>query len=683
MRRHLIVGLVVLAAVSRNPVLADVTNIASVSDVDLISIATGHQQPIYLAPSVATAITRADIERIGATTVCDALELVAGFHCLYRFQGSHYIIRGLQSRSNFAPDVLVLIDGIPYNDANMGNQRQFISAIPMLSVERIEVLRGPGAALYGADAFAGVVNIITRKPDQSMPNQALLRGGSYHTGDAEVVGDFHSGDWHSLLSMQLRRTDGHEPYVEHDAQTIFDQMLSTSASRAPGHASTDFAEAIAMYDLQKGPWQLRLRTRAHRAGMGAGFVSALDPQGEASSKQYGVDVFYNSPNYSENTGLRGYASFFDYDLKTNDVQFYPPGAFGGLFPDGVVDSPEFSERRLRVEIATFNTRWGDHQPSAGVGAERAEVYDVRERRNYRLTGAGIPFPLGSTVTLSDDQEFTQTAARNLGYVFAQDEWGFARDWALTAGVRIDHYSDFGTTTNPRVAVVWSPRLDTTTKLLAGRAFRAPTFIELYAVNNPSTLGNEDLDPVTIRTYEWSTDYHPNPRFNARVSLFSHTIEDVISYEPTAAGNVAGNTDGQDGDGYEIELRYEPIRMVELAMWYAYQHNEVRGADYDLGFGPRRKLLLDATIRPSAQWTITALLRSVVDQQYGVEDDTDAAGDYSMVDLIIGYQPSLFDGRVGLTVRNLFDSDGEASDRSRAGNIELPGRNAYVDLRLNF
>lgn len=681
--KKLFVGLVVLVAISRNSVLADVTNIASVSDDDLISIATGHQQPIYLAPSVATAITRKDIERIGATTVCDALELVAGFHCLYRYQGSHYIIRGLQSRSNFAPDVLVLIDGIPYNDVNMGNQRQFISAIPMLSVERIEVLRGPGAALYGADAFAGVVNIITRKPDQTMPNQLELRGGSYHTGEAAVVGGFHSGEWHSLLSLQLRRTDGHEPFVEQDAQTTFDQMLGTSASRAPGNASSDFAEAIAMYDLQNGPWQLRLRTRTHNAGMGAGFVSALDPQGEANSKQYDVDIFYNSPNYSENAGVRGYVSYFDYDLSTNDIQFYPPGAFGGLFPDGVVDSPEFSERRLRVEITTFNTRWGDHQPSAGIGAERAEVYDVRERRNYQLTAGGIPFPLGSAISLSDDQEFTKTAARNLGYVFAQDEWNFAPDWALTAGVRIDHYTDFGTTTNPRVAVVWSPRLDTTTKMLAGSAFRAPTFIELYAQNNPSTLGNPDLDPVTIRTYEWSTDYHPNSRFNARLSLFSHSIDDVISYEPTAGGNVAGNTDGQDGKGYEIELRYEPTRMVEVAMWYAYQHNEVRDADYDLGFGPRRKLMVDATIRPTTQWTLTTLLRSVVDQQYGVKDNTDPAGDYSMVDLIIGYQPSVFDGRVGLTVRNLFDRDGEASDRSSAGNIELPGRNAYLDLRLNF
>ena len=79
--------------------------------------------------------------------------------------------------------------------------------------------------------------------------------------------------------------------------------------------------------------------------------------------------------------------------------------------------------------------------------------------------------------------------RDSSYIYIQDIWQLSNDWELTAGVRSDHYSDFGSTTNPRFALVWANTYRLTTKLFYGEAFRAPSFAETKEVNNPVALGN--------------------------------------------------------------------------------------------------------------------------------------------------------------------------------------------------
>ena len=97
-------------------------------------------------------------------------------------------------------------------------------------------------------------------------------------------------------------------------------------------------------------------------------------------------------------------------------------------------------------------------------------------------------------------------ARENRYMFLQDAWAFAPNWELTTGIRYDHYSDFGSTTNPRIALVWQITPDFFTKLLYGRAFRAPSFRELYLNNITVLRGNPNLEPETIDTLELAFDY---------------------------------------------------------------------------------------------------------------------------------------------------------------------------------
>ncbi len=161
--------------------------------------------------------------------------------------------------------------------------------------------------------------------------------------------------------------------------------------------------------------------------------------------------------------------------------------------------------------------------------------------------------------------FMKKANRKNYYVFVQDEWSFARDWNLTAGLRDDYYTDFGNTLNPRVALVWQTRYDLTTKLLYGRAFRAPSFAELYAINNPIRLGNPYLKPETIDTTEIAFNYQPTFNVTTSLNIFRYWVRDLIQLVPnqSGAGFISTNSGSQNGQGFEWQIDWKMRNNLKL------------------------------------------------------------------------------------------------------------------------
>jgi outer membrane receptor for ferrienterochelin and colicins len=143
----------------------------------LTSIATGTQKPLHLAPAVASVITAEDIKNMGATTLDEALAMVPGVHVSVsplKDLNSSYSIRGIGS--GFDPQVLVTINGIPVRDPYTGG-RINTYRLPVANISRIEVIRGPGSAMFGSDAFAGVINVITKSADEIDGLRAGARAG--------------------------------------------------------------------------------------------------------------------------------------------------------------------------------------------------------------------------------------------------------------------------------------------------------------------------------------------------------------------------------------------------------------------------------------------------------------------------------------------------------------------------
>lgn len=136
------------------------------------SLATGYSQPLIRAPAITTVITAQQIERLGATTVADVLRTVPGLHVsTARGVNDVFVIRGFYDEFNSY--VLLLLNGIPINNAVNGGRPQ-AWRMPVHNIARIEIMRGPGSALYGADAAAGVINIVT-KTAQEIGGVAMYR----------------------------------------------------------------------------------------------------------------------------------------------------------------------------------------------------------------------------------------------------------------------------------------------------------------------------------------------------------------------------------------------------------------------------------------------------------------------------------------------------------------------------
>ena len=194
-------------------------SLAELMNVQITRVATGSPAPLNRAAAIVTVITADDLRNMGARDIEDALMSVPGLYVGRSEQGyaPTYIFRGIYGSLN--PQALLMINGFPQKSLPTGNKGNVWGGMPVEAVKRIEVIRGPGSALYGADAFAGVINVITKTSEDIAGTQVGFRGGSFNTYDAWVQYGGQVGNWDVMFSLEAGTTDGHKEIIESDDQT--------------------------------------------------------------------------------------------------------------------------------------------------------------------------------------------------------------------------------------------------------------------------------------------------------------------------------------------------------------------------------------------------------------------------------------------------------------------------------
>lgn len=658
-------------------------------DEEMLTIATGSAQPISRAPAVASVITDKQIQEIGATDLDEVLETIPGLHVSRsnRLYNPIYIMRGIYSETN--PQTLVLINGIPVTNIFIGNRSDVWGGMPVRNIARIEVIRGPGSAIYGADAFSGVINIITKNSDHINGTELGARIGSFDSKDVWLLhGDVHKGI-KTAFSIEYGSTDGQRETIVADAQTGLDALFGTTASHAPGPVNLGRKYLDTRLDVSVQNWKLRLGYQGRRdVGTGAGVAQALDPTGKNDSDRFNADLSYHmitAKNWDTSMEL----SYFDTNARS-DLILFPPGSFGGTFPEGIIGNPSVFERHIRFGVSTFYTGFDKHRIRVGAGYNYSDLYKVTETKNFTFTAGGMPVPLGSITDVSDSAAFVREENRRINYVFVQDEWSFARDWNLTAGVRYDHYSDFGDTTNPRAAIVWQTDYNLTTKFLYGRAFRAPSFAELYNINNPVALGNSGLKPETIDTIELAFDYQASEKVRTGLNLFYYHMRDIIRpvADPAPATTVtAQNSGDQKGHGLEWELNWNAAKTLQVIANYGLQRSQDERAKTDAGNAPHQKAYLRTNWQPAASWSVNPQLTWIGKRRREAGDARPPLGEYTWVDLTVRHTPNLI-GKLELaaSIRNVFDAsiyEPSLSPGLIPNDLPLAGRNMYLEASYKF
>lgn len=660
-------------------------------DAQTVSIATGSAKPLRRAPAVATVITARDIAASGARDLDEALALVPGLHVSVQAveYTPAYGMRGLLG-SLVNPQVLLLQNGQPMTTAYTGDKGNTWGGLPLDNVSRIEIIRGPGSALYGADAFSGVINIVTKTADELHGSEAGVRAGSFRSAAAWLQHGGALGPFSVAAYLQANRTDGHRRIIEADAASRLDRLFGTHASLAPGPVNAGYKGLDASLDLGLDRWRLRASYRGRRdVGTGAGVNSALDPQTYVNSDRWMADLGWTEPRWERDWALGASLSFQHYHEETPaGLMLFPPGTRIGpnLFPDGMIGGPARWERQLRASAYAIYGGWTGHSLRLGAGHDDIDLYRAETRKNFLLSPTGVPIPSGPVIDYNPIQAHITPTRRTINYAYVQDEWTLAPDWTLTAGLRHDRYSDFGGTTNPRLALVWEAAYNLSVKALYGQAFRAPTFGEGHT-NNPVSTGNPNLRPERIRTRELALSWQPRAQLRLDLNAFHYAASDIIrvvTNPPPATGATFQNIGRQRGRGAELEAQWDPNPELRIGGYGAWQRSVDPVTGQDSGYAPHRQLMLRAEARVQGAWWLGGQALQVAGRRRTPGDARPPVKDYSTLDLSLRRSGS--DWELALSVRNVFNADAREPSQpngSLPNDLPMAGRSAHAQLSYRF
>lgn len=631
-------------------------------DDNLISIASGMAEPIHKAPSVASVISREQIDDIGAITLEEALGMVLGVHVSRYVIANNpiYVFRGLYSQFN--QQVLLLIDGQPMTRLFNRDRGTTWGDMPLAAVQRIEIIHGPGSAIYGADAFAGVINVITTKPQEGSNISGFQAGGS-DSFYAWHHQNFSLFEHPANFTLEYRHSSGRERLVEIDGQSALDNLIGTQASNAPNTTNLDLSAWDARLSADLGNWLLNagLQIRSD-LGTGLGSSSVLDPLGRQSAQRATIQLKQTpTPTRIDNLNAT-IALHYSFSADEQNVVLYPPGTVTALGPgitpslyaDGVIGSPSAKEWDFRFEHSFVYTGWENHRLRFDYGFYFGDLFETSEIKNFDAAGAALP----NLQDVSDDPSLVYLLPHDVfvRYALLENRWAISPSLETTMGLRLDDYSNFGSTTNPRASIVWQIDDNSTIKFLYGRAFRSPSFAELYIINNPVIEGDPTLEPEIINSYDISFIERMGFSSQLTLNVFFNEIDDPIDLQADTNGKlVFSNISGLKSRGVNIGYDTEFLLSHRLNAGFAYQSVERQSTGNDIGRYPRRNLYTNYTWEIDENWRLGALWRWVSDRNRTEADPRAPLDGYDVLDVKITrkWSPAF---STSLLIKNSLDED---------------------------
>lgn len=659
----------------------------SLSLEDLVSlettIATASKQTTTQAPAVVTLITAEDIKATGASNLVDVLEGVPGIH----IRTSQFANRPLiQFRGAKATQTLLMVNGASMKDLVWGFGI-FWKGFPASIIERIEIIRGPGSALFGADAAAGVINIITKTAGKIKQSEAGVRIGSFNTLTTWMQHGDNWGGFDIGLTAELSSTDGHSPLIQRDAQTATDELFGTSVSYAPGKAQYGWRNQDIRFSIAKDHWRILL-DYVTKSDLEIGLTGAgvLDPTTLANDRRYDIDWIYNNSDLSENWDIDMELRYQDLNYNSGNGFLERPAGYRntlGLYPRGVVNHMESAERRIIFETSGLYTGIKNHALRIGTGYTWQDLYIVRQHVNSGTGPDGSPLPAASSVVDVSNSPFAfaPEKTRIISHIFVQDIWNISPAWELTAGTRYDKYSDFGGTMNPRLALVWLSSEKLTSKLIYGQAFRDPSYQELFAETSRS-LPNPNLAPESSKTIDLSFSYIPIRSLQLGTNFFIFDQSDIIvPVEVGKSKKQFQNTGDHQIKGIELETRWQAADNISF--YINYTHREQA---YD-GFRAVQEPSEEAYFRSdwgfSKKWNWNLQFNWIGKRTRPASDTRSPVASYLVTDSTLGFTTTK-NWEFSASIRNLLNADTrEYTGSSIPGDLPLAERNAYVDMRYKF
>jgi outer membrane receptor protein involved in Fe transport len=232
--------------------------------------------------------------------------------------------------------------------------------------------------------------------------------------------------------------------------------------------------------------------------------------------------------------------------------------------------------------------------------------------------------------------------------------------------------------------------------LYGQAFRAPAFFELYNTNNPVAMGNPQLQPEIIETWEGAVNYSVTDSLHLAANAFTYKIRDKILFVPESSAEtalaIAENAGQRQGHGLELEVRWKTTAKSSLLANYSFQQTTDEQTDHDVGYYPRQAAYLRADWLVIPNWYLDLSTKWIGERQRDWGDPRAPLAGYTMMNMTLRYK-DIRQGHINLAfgIRNLLDVDAREPTfgPDPTGTIGLPhdlplaGRNYVLEFRYQF
>ena len=507
---------------------------------EIVVSALKRPQTVLKSPAIMSVITSKQIKQMGFRTLIDVLKIVPGFYVSMDETGEREIaVRGVLDDAS--QKIKVLIDGHSINDVWRGGAMWNFDDLPVENIKRIEVIRGPGSALYGQNAFLAVVNIITKDTDDIDGFQVTTSGGSFSTQNYNLLFGRELGDLKISGFLDYFDTQGFSRKIEQDV------LFPSAASRSPGQSQNRKEKTDLNLRLSYNNLEVKAKYMKKRRKDYIGVGDALNEESILRDTYMFTEFTYKlSLSEKLNMTPKVYYDQYNYDPFFEQR----PDGHLGVYPEGIKGQLRFKQRTIGFENQVNYKLFEGNELTFGLQYEWIHQHDIKYGKNsHPITNANL-----TTVTdFTHDLPFTRKATRHIYAFYLQDEWNITKDIDLTIGVRHDRFTRFEGTTNPRVGLIWRFIEDAHLKLLLATAFKAPSFQEMFLTNNSVKIGNPSLDPEKINTFEIGLGYHFTEHMRASINYFYNRIRDKIILD-TATPKQFQNGGGSRIHGIEAEWK---------------------------------------------------------------------------------------------------------------------------------
>lgn len=569
----------------------DVLDENFVLDEMVVSTTRSEKKLLDTAASVSV-ITDKDLNKMHINNLDEAFVKIPGVY-VGRLSGigsttSQTVMRGV----NAANSVAVLVDGVQVNDSYNGSVTW--SAIPVDMVKRVEVLRGPASVLYGGNALAGVINIITKDVDKTSVNLKLSYGSNNTQNHSLYVAGKASDKLDFNVNYEKKKTDGY----------ITDPVLSSKAVFGAETTTTNTgAKRWIIGNKGKRQWDENT--------VGVGFKYHFD-----ESKSLALDFTKNEYEYSYSAPT----SYFGDDIiKKAGTYFSTPGEkasnkYNMTYNDSengwkavVGYSDQYKQHDTSISKATDsskpNTRFSfDLQKNQTISANNNAVFGLNYRKDEMdATVYKLADKFNSDSKIAVDSMASGTNKSFSAYVM--DEHKFSDRWTATAGLRYDKWStdgrillpnkteainyDESTYDNwsPSLSVMYKPEADSSVYLSWGKAFEAPSLYRMYSSSyssNVYNIANPNLKPQKAETFELGYKKDLNNKSAIGVSVYDTKYKGLL-YK-NSLGVVDGmnatcyqNAGEAEAKGFELELNHNFDDKWSAFLNYTYQNPVIKKA----------------------------------------------------------------------------------------------------------